>query len=516
MRRLARWITRITALRIGLRAGLLFASLHLARAAPRGAVGERCPAVARLPLEAMLQQIARTESALRDIKFLEQGRVPHENKVVVVAVDEKAIARYGRWPWDRRILAQLVDVLTAGGASAIGFDMAFSDEDYSGQFAGAHPLPTRFDEISLATGRRKAAVERFTEAEADIAGSVSALDGLRARLKPGAEPIYRAARGRLDDGRQKLAEAKEQLGELVKEHAAYAVELEGSVKELNADRAFAAAIRRSGNVVIRWAALTPAPARPLPPPQLDEQVRRLGAADLHAPPFPESVDDPRAQPLPRGIGIKHYIGLRAPLPVLAEATPSFGFFNSAPDSDGVIRSAILGMEVRGRYLPSLELAAVAMAMKIPLRRVIPLALVPGGEFVAGFDLDGKLFAPTDERGLLRINYYGPDRTDRATGAVDRVMPQYSVADVLADRLPPGALRNQVVLVAATAEGTFDQRNTPFKKYTPGVTIHANAIRTLPDPRFIRPGIGIQMLEVLGALALAVIFAFLYARVRGGM
>jgi adenylate cyclase len=516
MRHLARWFRRLSALRIGLYTGVLFAFLHLAQVASRGVVWERWPAAVRLPLEAMLQQIARTESALRDIKFLEQGRVPHENKVAVVAVDEKAIARYGRWPWDRRILAQLVDVLTADGASAIGFDMAFSDEDYSGQFAGADRFRTRFDEISLATGRRKVAVERFSEAEADLAGSVSALDGLRPRLKPGAEPIYRAARGRLDDGRRKLAEAKEQFGELVKEHAAYAVELERSLNELNADRAFAAAIRRSGKVVIGWEALTPAEADAFSAPQLDEQVRRLGAADLHAPEFRESVDDPRAHPLRRGIGVKHYIGLRAPLPALAEASPSFGFFNAAPDSDGVIRSAILGMEVRGHYLPSLELAAVAMAMKIPLRRVIPLALVPGGEFVAGFDLDGKLFAPTDERGLLRINYYGPDRTDRATFAVDRVMPQYSVADVLADRIPPGALRNQVVLVAATAEGTFDQRNTPFKRYTPGVTIHANAIQTLLDRRFIRTGIGIQMLEVLSALVLGVVFAFLYARVRVGL
>ena len=96
------------------------------------------------------------------------------------------------------------------------------------------------------------------EAEADLAGSVSALDGLHPRLKPGAEPVYRAARGRLDDGRRKLAQAKDQLGELAKEHAAYAVELERSAKDLNADRAFAAAIRRSGKVVIGWEALTPA------------------------------------------------------------------------------------------------------------------------------------------------------------------------------------------------------------------------------------------------------------------
>jgi len=60
MRRMVRWVKRLTAFRIGLATGLVFALLHLWE------VGTRQP----LPL------LGRLESALIDARFRQRGRCP--------------------------------------------------------------------------------------------------------------------------------------------------------------------------------------------------------------------------------------------------------------------------------------------------------------------------------------------------------------------------------------------------------------------------------------------------------
>src|SRR5207237_10062051 len=75
------------------------------------------------------------------------------------------------------------------------------------------------------------------------------------------------------------------------------------------------------------------------------------------------------------------------------------------------------------------------------------------------------------------------------------------------------LRNKIVLVGATAQGTFDQRVTPLNKITSGVETHANVVENLLSGRFLRRGLGVDLVEVGLALVLALAFAFLFARVK---
>ena len=107
MRRFGAWVTRLTAFRIGLFTGLAFAALHLLQLAGR----------AEVPL------LTRMEGALTDLRFLQRvqlgGSAP-SGQVVVAAVDEAAIAKDGRVPWDRRVIAALIDKLDASGVKAVG------------------------------------------------------------------------------------------------------------------------------------------------------------------------------------------------------------------------------------------------------------------------------------------------------------------------------------------------------------------------------------------------------------
>lgn len=53
-----------------------------------------------------------------------------DHRVVIVAIDENSLADWGRWPWPRQRIAELVDVLfDEQGIAVLGFDMVFAEAD---------------------------------------------------------------------------------------------------------------------------------------------------------------------------------------------------------------------------------------------------------------------------------------------------------------------------------------------------------------------------------------------------
>ena len=50
-----------------------------------------------------------------------------DDRIVVVAIDEKSLSELGRWPWSRRVHAQLIDRLGAAGARGIALDILLSE-----------------------------------------------------------------------------------------------------------------------------------------------------------------------------------------------------------------------------------------------------------------------------------------------------------------------------------------------------------------------------------------------------
>ena len=47
--------------------------------------------------------------------------------ITVVAIDDASLREIGRWPWPRRVHADLIDRLTVAGAAVIGVDVAFAE-----------------------------------------------------------------------------------------------------------------------------------------------------------------------------------------------------------------------------------------------------------------------------------------------------------------------------------------------------------------------------------------------------
>lgn len=68
------------------------------------------------------------ELKLKDLRFKTRSFQDIDKRIAIVAIDEKSIDEIGRWPWDRKIIAKLIDNLTNFyGAKTIALDMVFSE-----------------------------------------------------------------------------------------------------------------------------------------------------------------------------------------------------------------------------------------------------------------------------------------------------------------------------------------------------------------------------------------------------
>lgn len=77
---------------------------------------------------------------------------PRSSEVVIVDLDERSLARYGRWPWPRSQVAQLLDSIQSLGPKVIGLDILFADLEPSAGVAPADGHPDQLLARTLARG----------------------------------------------------------------------------------------------------------------------------------------------------------------------------------------------------------------------------------------------------------------------------------------------------------------------------------------------------------------------------
>lgn len=181
------------------------------------------------------------------------------------------------------------------------------------------------------------------------------------------------------------------------------------------------------------------------------------------------------------------MGWVGPLAALQlRATLAAGHIHAAKDADGVCRELPLFVSYGGRLVWAFSLETVRLYWNLERTAVT----AEGGQIRLGTRLVVPRTGPIDEvvdaRGglpriggdLLLVNYRGAPPT----------FPWISAADVLSR--PESfreRFREKIVLVGATAYSLGDHLATPFSGATesPGVEIHAHAVDTLLNERFLR-------------------------------
>ncbi len=67
------------------------------------------------------------ELAARDSLMRARGALPEPDNIVIVAIDEKSIARLGRFPWSRNLTARVINNLSPAHPKAIALDVLFAE-----------------------------------------------------------------------------------------------------------------------------------------------------------------------------------------------------------------------------------------------------------------------------------------------------------------------------------------------------------------------------------------------------
>jgi adenylate cyclase len=198
---------------------------------------------------------------------------------------------------------------------------------------------------------------------------------------------------------------------------------------------------------------------------------------------------PSQVPLVSAAGVEHN------LPEITKAATGDGYFNMIPDPDGGVRWIPMSIMHGSEFFVPLSLAAVSY-----YKNRAPTAITLSRWGVEGIRL-GRRQIPVDRYGRLLINYLGPADT----------VPTYSATAVLNGTLPPGALKDKIVLVGATAVGIYDMRVTPFSGTFPGVEIQATIMDNILRGDFLYTPAFAMVIMLLILVFLAILLGLVLPR-----
>lgn len=317
--------------------------------------------------------------------------------VVIVDIDERSLATFGRWPWPRTRLAQLIESTHRLGPLAVGLDIIMPEAD-------------SLSPSYLLAGR------------------------------PDVNPALRDALTRLPSNDTLLAETLRKIPTAIARGA------------LAGDAAKTSAAATQTAVII------------------------VGESPL---PF-----------------LRSFPGELANIPEIEAAAAGRGYANDTRDGDGVVRAMPLVLAVNGATAPALavEILRVAAGEK-------HYSVRSDRNGVLGVQI-GDTFIPTDGDGRLRL-YFSPAFAAR----------RISAAAILRGEVKPGALKNQVAIVGATAVGISDVVATPLTARMDGVDIQAQLVENILGGSRLRRPSSAHWWELAALVVFALVLILYLPRLR---
>lgn len=71
----------------------------------------------------------RLELDLYDLAYKLRGKTDPPGEIAIIAIDDKSLRKFGRWPWDRGKIVSIVDSLRELGPKVVFLDVFFSEPD---------------------------------------------------------------------------------------------------------------------------------------------------------------------------------------------------------------------------------------------------------------------------------------------------------------------------------------------------------------------------------------------------
>ncbi|MFZ3048067.1 MAG: adenylate/guanylate cyclase domain-containing protein [Desulfatirhabdiaceae bacterium] len=189
---------------------------------------------------------------------------------------------------------------------------------------------------------------------------------------------------------------------------------------------------------------------------------------------PDSVLEKARCPLVRVIQepamgrLAEAVGLETNIPLIEASSLYMGSFNVFADPDGTVRWMPLVFRYENHLFPSLSLQVLSAVF--PDR---PVMIIMDSHGIQNIRL-GSTDIPTNNRGEILLNYYGPAYT----------FPYFSAVSLLNHEIPDNRLSGRMVIIGNTTVGLHDMRPTPFSEVFPGVELHCNVIENIIQQNFL--------------------------------
>jgi len=305
--------------------------------------------------------------------------------------------------------------------------------------------------------------------------------------------------------------ALERLQEDVGKNASAAVtaKIRDLEKSSDEDAQLAAAIKRSGHVVLAHLFLDPERAKGTDS-RIQQDYFNIVWAKNYPQVFPIASKNGHKVDIGRAwidAGGAVAAGAEANISKLADAAASYGFIDINPDADGTLRHAFLAIRYQDQdFFPPLAMQIIREYEQIADQDI---ALYIARDGLERIQFGQRTLIPA-HNGTAIINYAGPYGT----------YAHYSAGDILKGSIAPEKIKDKIVLIGPTAEAFGDMRNTPFGGSEPymGVEVHANIIDNILHSNekgrgFLTRGFDEEMIDIAFILGFGLLFGFLFSNVQ---
>jgi adenylate cyclase len=275
----------------------------------------------------------------------------------------------------------------------------------------------------------------------------------------------------------------------------------GSQNENGQDDKFAAAMKASGVVVLGYSFAAGEVDTNVP---LEERWKALQSEASFTPYGVGYRVDPAAQVLD------------LPLQQLADSAAGLGSITGEFDFDGAVRRVPLFSVAGNRAYRTLALRSADLAAG----NGNPDARLQRGQF----QFKSGMTTPTDNAGNLILVWHrnAAGYQDREAGSFPYAripiwnlfcsMPEFHCPPEV-QRYPAEFFKDKIVILGASAAGTYDAHPTPFGKVAPGMLAHATAIDNLLHGEAIRPAP--SWLGAFAIIAMAALGSGILIRIQSG-
>ena len=410
--------------------------------------------------------IASIERDAYDLGVRSSSRIPSD-KIAIIAIDDQSIANIGRWPWSRNIHAQMNNILTEGGAKAIGQTVFFSEPQIDPGLAFIQELKQAFEQSAIA--KVPAYVDELT----------LSIDNSRKLVRKKRDANGKAAIQKIADTLEK-SPLKSQVAEEINAYLEY---INSAEIILDTDNTLALSMQNAGNVIFYMPGIQGEPYGQ-PDKKLPPYVTKNKLSD-------DNISD-NAVSNPTGATPLLVVDAYPPIAILGEQSEAIGASVTLPDVDGGIRAEPLVINYYGQYYPSMSLVLAAKSLNLGIDDI---------KINVGSDVTlGRLNIKTDSQSLMNTFFYSDQNLNPA-------FPVDSFYDVLQGKIPADKYKDKIVLIGATALGVGDTFVTPINSnMSPVVTLAHSISSILNEDFFVVPKWGV--FARFGALLLVAFYLML--------